>query len=213
MIKGYFISGTDTDVGKTIASAILVNKFDAIYHKPIQCGLGDNGKKDSQIIEDICKKKTILKEQFFFQTPASPNIAAKKENIEIKMEDFKSLLNQKFTKKLFIEGAGGLNVPINENSTMADLAKFFKLPVILVCRTSLGTINHTLLSINLLKRKKIKLRGLVFVGDKEEETVKTILNFGERDYKNKIEILAMIPNLKKINKSTIDQMKILFKNI
>ena len=123
------------------------------------------------------------------------------------------MLNQKFTKKLFVEGAGGLNVPINENSTMADLAKFFKFPVILVCRTSLGTINHTLLSINLLKRKKIKLRGLVFVGDKEEETVKTILNFGERDYKNKIEILAMIPNFKTINKSTIDEMKILFKNI
>ena len=96
---------------------------------------------------------------------------------------------------------------------MADLAKFFQLPVILVCRTSLGTINHTLLSINLLSNKKIKLRGLVFVGKKELETIKTILKFGQREYNKKIEILATIPNLKKINKSSIDEMKNIFEEL
>lgn len=213
MLDGYFISGTDTNVGKTIVSAILVNKFDGIYFKPIQCGLSLDGKKDSDIIKEICIKKTILEEKYFLKTPASPNIAAKMERKKIKIDDFKSLRNKKFSKKLFVEGAGGLSVPLNESSTMADLAKFFQLPVILVCRTSLGTINHTLLSISLLSNKKIKLRGLVFVGKKELETIKTILKFGQREYNKKIEILAMIPNLKKINKSSIDEMKNLFEEL
>lgn len=213
MLDGYFISGTDTNVGKTIVSAILVNKFDGIYFKPIQCGLSLDGKKDSDIIKEICIRKTILEEKYFLKTPASPNIAAKIERKKIKIDDFKSLRNKKFSKKLFVEGAGGLSVPLNESSTMADLAKFFQLPVILVCRTSLGTINHTLLSINLLSNKKIKLRGLVFVGKKELETIKTILKFGQREYNKKIEILATIPNLKKINKSSIDEMKNLFEEL
>ncbi len=213
MLDGYFISGTDTNVGKTIVSAILVNKFDGIYFKPIQCGLSLDGKKDSDIIREICIKKTILEEKYFLKTPASPNIAAKMERKKIKIDDFKSLRNKRFSKKLFVEGAGGLSVPLNESSTMADLAKFFQLPVILVCRTSLGTINHTLLSISLLSNKKIKLRGLVFVGKKELETIKTILKFGQKEYNKKIEILAMIPNLKKINKSSIDEMKNLFEEL
>ncbi len=213
MLDGYFISGTDTNVGKTIVSAILVNKFDGIYFKPIQCGLSFDGKKDSDIIKEICIRKTILEEKYFLKTPASPNIAAKMERKKIKIDDFKSLRNKKFSKKLFVEGAGGLSVPLNESSTMADLAKFFQLPVILVCRTSLGTINHTLLSISLLSNKKIKLRGLVFVGKKELETIKTILKFGQREYNKKIEILAMIPDLKKINKSSIDEMKNLFEEL
>lgn len=213
MLDGYFISGTDTNVGKTIVSAILVNKFDGIYFKPIQCGLSFDGKKDSDIIKEICIRKTILEEKYFLKTPASPNIAAKMERKKIKIDDFKSLRNKKFSKKLFVEGAGGLSVPLNESSTMADLAKFFQLPVILVCRTSLGTINHTLLSISLLSNKKIKLRGLVFVGKKELETIKTILKFGQREYNKKIEILAMIPNLKEINKSSIDEMKNLFEEL
>ena len=91
MLDGYFISGTDTNVGKTIVSAILVNKFDGIYFKPIQCGLSLDGKKDSDIIKEICIKKTILEEKYFLKTPASPNIAAKMERKKIKIDDFKKI--------------------------------------------------------------------------------------------------------------------------
>ena len=79
MSKGFFISGTDTNVGKTIVAAILVNKIDGIYHKPIQCGLDESGRKDSDIIKYLCVNKTILKETYFFKNPVSPNIAAKNE--------------------------------------------------------------------------------------------------------------------------------------
>ena len=115
MLNGYFISGTDTNVGKTIVSAILVNKFRCIYYKPIQCGFDENGNKDSDIINKICKKKIILKETYILQNPLSPNIAAKKENKKIRIDSFKKLVNQKLDNKLIVEGAGGLCVPINNN--------------------------------------------------------------------------------------------------
>ena len=193
MSKGYFISGTDTGVGKTLVASILVNKFDAIYYKPIQCGVDKFGYRDSDIITKNCNRKTILPETYFFEKGLSPNIAA----------DFEK-------KKIFIEGAGGLNVPLNEKLLMIDLIKFFNFPVILVSRSQLGTINHTLLSINLLKQKKIKLCGIVFVGDNEPETFKTISKFGKKIYGKKINIIAKIPFKSVINKKSVEDIKTLF---
>tara|TARA_B100001248_G_scaffold255703_1_gene235777 strand:+ start:402 stop:1043 length:642 start_codon:yes stop_codon:yes gene_type:complete len=213
MLKGYFISGTDTGVGKTLVASILVNKFDAIYYKPIQCGMDKFGNKDSDIVKKNCNRKTIVKETYFFQKAVSPNIASKFENTEVKMIKFKGVLNQKFKKKIFIEGAGGLNVPVNDRFLMTDLIKLFNLPVILVSRSQLGTINHTLLSINLLKQKRIKLRGIVFIGDNEPETFATILKFGKKIYGKKINIIAKIPFKSLINKKSIEEMKALFKGL
>ena len=127
------------------------------------------------------------------------------------MSEFKKIITKKREKKLIIEGAGGLNVPINDRKLIVDLVSFFNLPVILVCRTSLGTINHTLLSIDLLKYKKIKLHGLIFVGKRMKETQETIRKFGKKIYGKEINVLARIPYIRKINKSVIDQMKNLVK--
>ena len=213
MLKGYFISGTDTGVGKTFLASILVNKFDAVYYKPIQCGVDKSGFKDSDIVSLNCNKKTIIKETYFFEKPLSPNIAADFEKKKIEMIKFKNVLNQKFNKKIFIEGAGGLNVPLNDELLMIDLIKFFKFPVILVCRSQLGTINHTLLSINLLKQKKINLSGIVFIGNNEPETFMTISKFGKKIYGKKIDIIARIPFQPIVNKKTIEDMKGLIKNL
>ena len=213
MLNGYFISGTDTGVGKTLIAAILVNKLHGIYYKPIQCGLDDNLNKDSDIIDNICKRKIIFQETYFFKNALSPNIAAKFEEREVRMKSFEKILKSKTKKKFIIEGAGGLNVPINESKTMIDLIKFFNLPVILVCRTSLGTINHTLLSINLLKERRIKFKGLVFSGKKEPQTIATIKKFGKIILNESVNVLAHIPIKNKINKKTVDDMKGLFKKI
>ena len=207
MYKGFFISGTDTNVGKTIVSAILVNKLDAIYYKPIQCGLDENGRRDSDIIREICENSTVWNETYFFKKPLSPNIAADKEGKKILISKFNSKITFNLNKKLIIEGAGGLNVPINDEKLVVDLVSFFKLPIILVCRTSLGTINHTLLSINLLKYKKIKLHGLIFVGERIKETQDTIKKFGTKIYGKEIKILARIPFKKQINKTEIKQLQ------
>ena len=213
MHEGFFITGTDTNVGKTIVSAILVNKLDAVYHKPIQCGLNKNGMKDSDIIFEICKKKTIIKETYFFKKPLSPNIAAVDENVMIDIKKLKQIQKVKSDKKMIVEGAGGLHVPINKNLYLYDFANIFKLPVILVCRTRLGTINHTLLSIKCIKEKNINLFGLVFVGEEEPETIETILYHGKKIYGKGLKILARIPIKKTINKVVIDNLKKLFISI
>ena len=159
MVKGFFITGTDTNIGKTVVSAILVNKFQGIYWKPIQCGTDSFGKKDSEIIQKLCDQKQIIEEFFFLKKPLSPNIASNIENIKIKINDFKGFQKFKYKNTIIIEGAGGLYVPLNDDKTMIDLMSFFNLPVILVCRTKLGTINHTLLSISLLRQKNIQLHS------------------------------------------------------
>jgi len=191
MNKGFFITGTDTDVGKTIVSAILVNKFNAVYYKPIQCGVDLNGNIDSDIIKKLCDKPTIIEESYRFKNPLSPNIASKREKIKVNHLNFQKLNN--IEKRVIVEGAGGLQVPINENLFVSDLPILFKLPVILVCRTELGTINHTLMSLQILKEKKINLAGLVFNGKKNHETLETILSFGKKIYGKKITVLANIP--------------------
>ncbi len=212
MNKGFFISGTDTNIGKTVVASILVNKLNAVYYKPIQCGLDEEGNKDSDIVKKICINKTIIKEAYFFKKPLSPNIASEEDAKYIEFNKLKPKAYD-LSKDLIIEGAGGLLVPINNDFLMIDLVKFFELPIILVCRTTLGTINHSLLSISSIKNKKLNLSGLVFVGNKEPKTINTILNHGSKIYGKKINILAHIPHIKKINKYSIDEMKNLFKKI
>lgn len=201
--NGYFVSGTDTNVGKTIVSSILVEKFNGLYWKPIQCGKDKNNLTDSEKVRDLLKlkRKRVLKESFFFNQPISPNIASKLEKRIIKISDFNVKSDNK--KKLIIEGAGGLMVPINNSKLVVDLASHLGFPVILVSSSELGTINHTLMSINTLKQKKIKIAGIVFIGRDNIRTFNTIENFSKKILKKKIKILARLPVVKNIDKKTI----------
>ena len=117
----------------------------------------------------------------FSKNLLSPNIAADKEGKKILISKFNSKITTNLNKKLIIEGAGGLNVPINDKKLVVDLVSFFKLPIILVCRTSLGTINHTLLSINLLKYKN-KTSWINLRWERIKETIDTIKKFGTKIY-------------------------------
>ena len=203
MLKGFFISGNDTNVGKTIVSSILVEKFDANYFKPIQCGKNNFSEIDSDVVKKLCPRAKIIPESYFFKDPLSPNIASKKEKRIININRILEIKNKKLTKKIIIEGAGGMQVPINSKFLMSDLVKKIGLPLILVCKTSLGTINHSLLSIELIKHKKINFRGLIFVGEDIKETIETIEFFGKRILGKKINILGKIPLLKKISSEEI----------
>ena len=205
-MQGFFISGTDTNVGKTIVSAILVNKLNACYYKPIQSGSNINGKKDSDVIRELCPNANIIDETYNLKKPASPNISARNENIEISMNPF--LISKSHIKeKVIIEGAGGLQVPINNESLVSDLMIFFNLPLILVSRTCLGTINHTLMSLEIIKKKKIPLKGIIFVGNNEPETIETIKLFGKKVYGSPIKILGLLPIKNKINSKTIIELE------
>jgi dethiobiotin synthetase len=168
----YFITGIGTDVGKTIASAIITEALEADYWKPIQAG--DLNNSDSHKVEKyISNTKTIFhKNSYALNTPASPHLAADIDNIEI---DLKKIKAPKTKNRLVIEGAGGLYVPLNQKDTIADLIQS-DYKVIVVSRHYLGSINHTLLTIEALKSRNIAIAGIIFNGDENIATEEIILS-------------------------------------
>lgn len=171
MDKPIFITGTDTDVGKTIMSSILVNRLNAHYWKPIQSGLEDE--TDTQKVKRLCNLSNdrIIPEQFRLKLPRSPHEAAEKEGIEI---DYAQIINKAIPLNTVIEGAGGLMVPITYNYYMIDLIRDLDCSVVLVARTQLGTLNHTLLSIEALNSRGLQIELLVLNGDEDEENFRTL---------------------------------------
>jgi dethiobiotin synthetase len=167
-----FITGISTDVGKTIASAIIVEALQADYWKPIQAGDLDNS--DSHKIKSyISNDKTVIHENSYkLNTPASPHLAAELDGIII---DLKQIREPKTKNHLVIEGAGGIFVPLNNNDCVIDLIQT-DYKVIVVSRHYLGSINHTLLTIEALQNRKLNIAGIIFSGDENKSSEAIILN-------------------------------------
>jgi dethiobiotin synthetase len=166
-----FVTGIGTDVGKTIASAILAEALQADYWKPIQAGdleLSDSSKIKSQISNS---KSHIFENSYKLNTPASPHYAAQLDGITI---DLSQIKEPKTSNHLVIEGAGGLLVPLNDADCIIDLIQK-DYEVILVSRHYLGSINHTLLSLEALKSRNIHCAGIIFSGDENPATESIIL--------------------------------------
>src|ERR1700722_7092701 len=145
------VTGTDTNVGKTVFSAGLMRLLDAAYWKPVQSGL--EGETDSQAVARLTElPDRIVAERYRLRTPASPHLAAELDGIRIEPDALALPFSQ---RTLIIEGAGGLLVPLNRETLFIDLFARWRLPTILCARTGLGTINHTLLSIEALRRRDI----------------------------------------------------------
>ena len=167
-----FITGISTDVGKTIASAIITEALEADYWKPIQAG--DLNDSDSHKIQRyISNNKSVIHENSYkLNTPASPHLAAELDGITI---DLKNIIEPKTDNHLVIEGAGGIFVPLNETDFVLDLIQpDYK--VIVVSRHYLGSINHTLLTIEGLKNRGINIAGIIFNGNENLPTETIILN-------------------------------------
>ena len=166
------VAGTDTNVGKTIVSSLLVNKLNAHYWKPVQCGDLDTG-GDSATVKKLSgiKANRIIPEAYRLKLPASPNQAAAAEGITIDKENLK-LPNHE--GDLVVELAGGLMVPLRDDWLQIDQVKMWNLPVVLVARSGLGTLNHTLLSIEALENRNIKGATLILNGEKHEENYNTL---------------------------------------
>jgi dethiobiotin synthetase len=162
--KGIFIAGTGTDVGKSYTSAFFLSflkstKAKLLYYKPIQCGLPS----DVAFIKKMINRMDAAS-SYNLKTPSSPHFALAKEKVKFEKKTIKNFLTQAKKRYDFIvvEGVGGVRVPITHNFDMADLAKLSGFPVLLVAHPGLGTINHTLLSIDYLKSKNIKIIGFIF---------------------------------------------------
>lgn len=171
MKNNYFISGIGTDVGKTIAAAILTEALEADYWKPIQAGDMENS--DTHKVQRlVSNSKTVFHPNAFaLNTPMSPHAAAKIDNVEIKI---KNILRPQTKNNMVIEGAGGLLVPINEKETILDLVEPED-KVIIVSRHYLGSINHTLLTLELLKAHGFSCFGIIFNGEKNSASEDVIL--------------------------------------
>jgi dethiobiotin synthetase len=190
----YIITGIGTEVGKTVVSAIVSEALRATYWKPVQAG--DLDFSDSMKIEAWTDNVKVLEERFLLKTPMSPHAAADIDGISIQSHDFRI----PEADPLIIEGAGGLMVPLNQNGlTYLDLFKKWSLPVILVSRHYLGSINHTLMSVELLKQRNIPIKGIVFIGDEHPTTEAIILKSTE------LSMLVRIPMTEEVNKEFVIQ--------
>lgn len=181
-----FISGTDTDAGKTLCSAIISYALEADYWKPIQTGTRIDS--DRGWIEGLQLGIKTHPEAYEFTEPVSPHYAAALENSEIDLDS----ITLPESNKLVIEGAGGLLVPINQDQTLVDLIRRLETPVVLVSRHKLGSINHSLLSLHLLKQFNIPVFGVLYSGNPIGDTEDIIHQF------HKVPNLGRIPETESI---------------
>ncbi|NRA11371.1 MAG: dethiobiotin synthase [Crocinitomicaceae bacterium] len=189
----FVITGIGTDVGKTVVSSIIAEALQASYWKPIQAGDLDNS--DSIKVNRFTDNVTILLEAFRLSEPMSPHAAAEIDSIEIRLDD---LNVPEVEGNLIVEGAGGIMVPVNSNGlTFADLIEYWKLPTIVVSRHYLGSINHTLMTIEVLQKRGVEIEGIVFVGDENKATEDIILK------STGVKFLARIPMAKELNKKFV----------
>ena len=166
------VTGTDTGIGKTVLSGAIAQATSAAYWKPIQAGLDEE--TDSERVAALGVR--TLPEAYQLTTPCSPHWAAEIDGVTL---DDAALTLPEGEDPLVIEGAGGVLVPIREDLLFADLFVRWSLPVVLAARTALGTINHTLLSIEALRSRGVPILGVAFIGDPIENTEATIARIGE----------------------------------
>jgi dethiobiotin synthetase len=190
MSKTYFVSGIGTDVGKTVASAILCRAFEAAYWKPIQAGTVLGSDKDT--VRHLCgDTQVIYDEAYALKEPLSPHTAARIESVHI---DVKSIVIPKHEGTLIVEGAGGLMVPITREFMYSDWIKSQKLPVILVSRHYLGSLNHTMLSLEFIQKNEIPLVGILFIGkDNDHNEALICARYDVRNLGNLPEVSAVTP--------------------
>ena len=190
----FVVAGTDTGVGKTVLCAALVVALDGIYWKPVQAGTA--GGTDTETVARLSglPPDRLLPEAYRLAMPASPHLAAARERIEIRQHE---LALPSVRRPLVIEGAGGLMVPLSMQLLQIDLYAAWGVPVILCARTRLGTINHTLLSIEALRRRRVPIHGLAFVGAKAEKVEETIVSLAG------VRRLGRLPRLKQLDRASL----------
>ncbi len=195
-MEGFFVTGTDTNVGKTVLSALLVAALDAVYWKPIQTGAGEGTDRETVMqLAGIAPERT-RDESYRFDPPVSPHLAARWAGASVALENIRRP-NLPPGTPLVAEGAGGAMVPINETQFMTDLMRHLGLPVVVAARSTLGTINHTLLTLAQLDREGIEARGVVLIGPENSDNREAIERYGGH------RVVGAIPWLDAINRETL----------
>lgn len=189
MTNRIVVTGTDTGIGKTVFSAALAGALDAFYWKPVQAGVEEETDREAVQRLSGLSGERVLREAYRLKTPASPHLAAKIDGVTI---DPHMLALPDVDRPLVIEGAGGLMVPLAENLTYIDVMAQWATPVVLCARTTLGTINHSLLSIEALRARHVALLGVAFIGDENTESERVICKIGQARHLGRLPLLASL---------------------
>jgi dethiobiotin synthetase len=192
-MSAFVVTGTDTGIGKTIFSAALTGALKAHYWKPVQAGLDDGADRDHVAQLSGMPASHVLPEAYRLNTPCSPHRAAEIDGVEIDL----ARLALPDIRPLVVEGAGGALVPVTRHTTYADVFAWWNLPVIIVARTMLGTINHSLLTIEALRARGVTIHGVAFVGDGVEDSEATICAMGG------VKRLGRLPMLDRLNPQSL----------
>ncbi len=198
-VKDLFVTGTDTGVGKTVLSALLAAALDATYWKPIQSGaLGGEAETDRQAVLRWAELGEVnaASEALVFDPAVSPHLAARKAGTTIDLSAIHKPKTQD-DRRLVIEGAGGVLVPINDTELMLDLMARLDVGVVIATRTSLGTINHTLLTVNAVRDAGLDLVGVVMIGEENVENRRAIEHYGN------VRVVGWIPFLSRIDRPVL----------
>ena len=195
MKQSLFVTGTDTNVGKTLLSALLVAALDAIYWKPIQTGALDGTDRQTVINLAQIPEAQTLSETYCFDPPVSPHLAAEAAGVRIDLARIRPPAN--LARPVIAEGAGGILVPINDSELMLDLAGHLGFPVLIAARAALGTINHTLLTVRALLCAKIRIQGVVMIGHRNKDNERSVEHFGD------VPVIGTIPWLDTIDREAL----------
>jgi dethiobiotin synthetase len=188
------VTGTDTGIGKTVFSAGLARLLNGYYWKPVQAGL--EGETDSSVVRRLAELPAdrILPECWRLKSPASPHLAAERDGVEI---DPAALSPPSVSRPLVIEGAGGLMVPLTRHQLFIDVFSRWQIPLVLCARTALGTLNHTLLSLEALRRRAVPMVGVALIGDAHPDNERTLGEMGG------VPIIGRLPRLDPLTPSTL----------
>lgn len=191
------ISGTDTGVGKTVCAALMTAVLNARYWKPVQAGIEEETDSEGVMRMAEIGEEEIIAEGYRLAAPMSPDQAAAREGVLIEVD---RLSPPPSDRALVIEGAGGLLVPLNRRSAMIDLFAAWRIPLLLVARSGLGTLNHTLLSIEALQRRDLPTVGIVLSGERHPENERTLAEWSP------VPVVGRIPRLERIDRRTLLQV-------
>ena len=191
-----FITGTDTGVGKTLVSALLCAALDGVYWKPIQTGATeDSDRRTVMELAELPPERT-LPETYVFDPPVSPHLAAEWAGATIDLDNIRRP-EGKLPGPLIVEGAGGVMVPINGTELMLDLMRRLDLPVVVVARSALGTINHSVLTLRALRGAGLTVKGVVVMGAPNADNERAIERYGCAP------VIGRVPLLEVINREAL----------
>jgi len=190
----FFVTGTDTGIGKTLLSSLLVAALNRKYWKPIQSGACEGTDRETVMKWAGVAADRTFPESYIFEFPVSPHFAAEREGKSVELSRIRRPAS---SDALIIEGAGGLLVPLNDEALMLDLIRELRAPVVVAARTTLGTINHTLLTVMAIRHAKVDLHGVVMIGKDHPENRRAIERYGN------VPIVGWIPWLETIDRQTL----------